>query len=155
MSFPESNPCRAFSPAESGLVSRPSLRSALNNPHQSSIIDLSEIQPIDNHHAAHCPSCVSTERAIPLRPEEDNEAMRQSRSVADFFYSACLGREVELPVHPSSPQYQCRRQAKDHVRSHQDKGCRTPILQLGVQESRCRLEQAVRLSCTQYQSHLF
>ena len=55
MSFPESNPCRAFSPAESGLASGPSLRSALNNPHQSSIIDFSEIQPIDNHHAAHCP----------------------------------------------------------------------------------------------------
>jgi len=60
-------------------------------------------------------------------------------------YSARLWREVELPVHPPSSQHQRRRQAEDHVRPHQDQGGRTSLLQLGVQEGRCGLGQAVRL----------
>lgn len=46
-------------------------------------------------------------------------------------------------VHPSSSQYQCRWKAEDYVRSDQNKGCRSSILQPSLQESRCRLEQAV------------
>ena len=52
-------------------------------------------------------------------------------------------REVELSVHPSSSQYQCRRKAKDYVRVDQDKGSRTAILKLGLQKGRCGFEQAV------------
>jgi hypothetical protein len=60
-------------------------------------------------------------------------------------YSSRQRREVELPVHSPSPQYQRRWKAEDHVRLDQDQGCRAPLLQLGLQEGRCRLEQAVRI----------
>lgn len=33
--------------------------------------------------------------------------------------------------------------SKGHVRPHQDKGCGTSVLQLGLQEGRCRSQQAV------------
>ena len=58
--------------------------------------------------------------------------------------SASLWREVELSVHPASPQHQRRWQAEDHVRSNQNQGCRSPLLQSRVQEGRRGLEQAVR-----------
>lgn len=68
--------------------------------------------------------------------------------------SARLRREVELPVHPPTPQHQCRRQAEDHVRLDKNKGCRTTLLKLGLQKGRCGLEQAVSFKPSQgrYQS---
>lgn len=63
----------------------------------------------------------------------------------DCTVSARLRREVELPVHPPSPQHQRRWQAKNHVRLNQDQGCRPPILEPGLQKSRRRPQQAVRI----------
>src|SRR5215471_12991241 len=57
-------------------------------------------------------------------------------------HSARVWREDELPVHPSSSRYQCRWQAEDHVRFDQDQGGWSQILQPGLQEGRCRSNQA-------------
>ncbi len=48
--------------------------------------------------------------------------------------------EIDL----ASSEHQRRWQAEGYVRLDQDQGCRSPILQPGLQEGRCRPEQAVR-----------
>jgi hypothetical protein len=71
-------------------------------------------------------------------------------------------REVELPIRwsplqlraltpnasnhlidPPFAQHERRRKAKSHVRIDKDKGCWSSIQQLGLQEGRCRSQQAV------------
>ena len=66
-----------------------------------------------------------------------------SAMITNRCHSSRYWRKVELPVHPSTPQHQRRWKAENHVRFNQDQGCRSSILQFGLQKGRCRLEQAV------------
>ena len=52
-------------------------------------------------------------------------------------HSSRNGREEQLPIHPPSPQHKRRWQAESHVRPDEDQGCRTSLLESGVQEGRC------------------
>ena len=68
----------------------------------------------------------------------------RSRTVcrSSLYPSRCSNRN-HSPVHPPSPQYKCRRQTENHVRLDPNQGCRPSLLKPRLQESRCRLEQAV------------
>ena len=88
---------------------------------------------IDTDQTAHRASCVCCDR-LPWR---------LISSMANRHHSARYWRKVELPVHPSTAQHERRWKAKDHVRLDQDQGCRASLLESGLQESRCRPEQAV------------
>lgn len=63
--------------------------------------------------------------------------LRSQLTFIDLFYSARNRREVELPVHSATVEHQRRWKAEDYVRSDPDQGCRTSLLQLGLQEGRC------------------
>lgn len=74
---------------------------------------------------------------------EDEDTLGEVIRIMLIPCSSRVGREVELPVHPSTSQHQRRWQAEDHVRLDQNQGCRSSLLQLGLQESRCGSQQAV------------
>ena len=70
-------------------------------------------------------------------------SVERSRTVSNATIHATTNTNPRSPVHPTSPQYERRWQAEDYVRLDEDQGCRSKILQLGLQEGRCGLEQTV------------
>ena len=61
-------------------------------------------------------------------------------TTAHLDYNACANSNADLPqlpVHHPFVEHKRRWKAEGHVRLDQDKGCRSPLLQLGLQEGRC------------------